>query len=105
MNIPKINEPNIEIELNKPEINTNLDIKEPKIGLPGIDLYGGKIGGDINIPKVEIPNLNIKLDKFDVDNISDNGISGIIENKPLNIRTILSCKVDDPIIYKNYIKW
>ena len=33
---------------NNPKIDAGLDINTPKIGIPGLDIYEGKIGGDID---------------------------------------------------------
>ena len=82
---------------NNPKIDAGLDINTPKIGIPGLDIYEGKIGGDIDIkgPKLDIPKigLDIKGPQFGV-NIPG-GIKGAIEdNVPLNIRQILSADVN-----------
>ena len=81
----KINIPNVIGDLNIPKIDNNLDIKTPKINLSNIDInlsnidIEGKIDGDMKIPKVDIPEIS-----------------------PLNIRTILIGKVNDPIILNKH---
>ena len=61
-----------------PKIDTNLDIKGPIIEIPNIN-NGGKIKGDIHTQKANISDIT-----------------------PLNIRTILSDKVDAPIILNKH---
>ena len=49
--------PKIEGDIKIPKVDTNIDIKGPKIDLPNLDIkapsfnIGGKIKGDIKIPK------------------------------------------------------
>ena len=98
---PKIGVPSLYFDINAPKIGGGLDINAPKIGLPGIDVFRGKIGGDIKTPSLDYNGPKLELDingpKFGVD-VPRVGIKGVIEGQPLNIRGILSAGVDAPIV-------
>ena len=78
-----------------------MDIESPKNNIPEIDIHGGNIGGYIQIPKVNIQDKNLEGDIFNI-NVPQIGLSNIIENQPLNIRSILSGNIDDPIILNKH---
>ena len=110
VNIPNIekNIPNLDIniknvmrdikpqnlKINTPEIDSKTtNIKIPSINIPGMKIP--KIEGELRIPKIDTNNY-IKDSKTEKEDIIIPDIS------PLNIRAILSGKIDEPIVLNKH---
>ena len=89
-----VKKPNIKGDINVPNVNINDGenisgvIKGKKnINVPGVEIKGSKIKGDLNLPtgsKINIPNVNVNVPDI---NLNEN-------YKPVNLRDLLSQDVD-----------